>query len=456
MGIISKERVINVIDNAEIELRDCFRRLVLLKNLDDNIQDIMDFQPKLAVCLYDLMLFYRELCQEEKQLIEQKASFDNEQFKSYMASNSKNKTAIKEMINIGKSLGDSFVWFFYRDNLDELEKHFKHKSTGLFVLGIGGLGELEFIKNTSTISGNVVLYHGMTSMLRVGDISLWKPGTGIIAIGELKTKPQAENHISVDVFITSKIHFIPNVGDSFSFEFDPSNISDKDRDRFQKQMNNQSNIFKKEDTIGNKELYSDYNYKLLNDLDIEKVCVNVSEDKTLMVFGVSAEGRKLSDILTGEKIDFSIPTSNHDKVEKILIKSSDNNRFALGLLDCEIFSGRIPLFWWDTNIEIIEKILFKELFISTVFNPAKFLDYFTNKGYSTVLDKKGKIIALEKYNGDKKQVFNALDMVFDLITHSFMKCDAAIKMVDTFLSEVENIDVDLNTMVNMKIRHNGL
>ena|GEM_PF-2824832 len=457
MDIISKEHVISVIDKAEAELRDCFRRLVLLKNMDASIQKIMDFQPKLAFCLHDLMGFYHRLCQEEKQIIKRKTSFNDEQFRNHMATNSEYKKAITEVINIGKHLGDSFVWFFYRDNLEELEKHLKHKTTGLFVSGIGALGELEFIKNSPTLNEYVVLYHSMTSMLRIGDISLWKPGTGIIGIGEIKTKEKSGNCICVNVFITSTTPITPNIDKSYSFEFQANSIPNKDKSRLQRQLKTQSNALKKEDKIGSKELYSDYNFDLLNGLDAEESSMNVSQDSTLIVFGHNLAREKLSDILTNENKEITIPNSHYDKMKDFFIGGVANSVPIVRCFDCKVSNGRIPVFWWDSDIEIIEKILFKELLVTIAFNPARFFNYFIAKGYSTVTNKKGEIIALDKRDGNKGQVFNALPMMFDLITHSFMKCDSVIEIVNAFLIEIENMEVEpnINVLVNMKIQNSG-
>ena len=46
---------------------------------------------------------------------------------------------------------------------EELEKHYMHPDNGLFVSGIGGRGEIEFIKGNPTIDGYLVVYHAITN-----------------------------------------------------------------------------------------------------------------------------------------------------------------------------------------------------------------------------------------------------------------------------------------------------
>ena len=90
-------------------------------------------------------------------------------------------------------------------NRPELDMHFEHPSTGLFVAGIGGKGEIEFIKNNQNLDGLFVVYHGITDMLRVGDFSLYANGMGIVGVGELKSQRKGDC-ISITANITSKVN----------------------------------------------------------------------------------------------------------------------------------------------------------------------------------------------------------------------------------------------------------
>ena len=205
MKLTTKDDVKCIIDSAEKILYECFEMLLSLKHARDNLGDIiLTFQPKLAECLYNLMQFYHKLKSENKDLISQKSSYDAVDFSKAMAENASFQRIIKTTIEIGKSLGDAYAWFFFRDNKLELNKHFSHKSTGLYTSGIGGLGELEFIKNTQNIDGLYVLYHGITSMLRIGDFSLYALDGGIVGVGELKTKHE-EDTLKVFATITTKV-----------------------------------------------------------------------------------------------------------------------------------------------------------------------------------------------------------------------------------------------------------
>ena len=123
---------------------------------------------------------------EVNEYIEIKESLDKEDFLEKMQKWKNQKLEIKEVISIGKSIGDSFAYIFYRDSIEELEKHYKHPDNGLFVSGIGGRGEIEFIKENPTIDGYLVVYHSITNMLRIGDFSVCSLDGKVIGTGEIK------------------------------------------------------------------------------------------------------------------------------------------------------------------------------------------------------------------------------------------------------------------------------
>ena len=123
------QRVKGAIDTAETVLCECFDMLLTLKHPDGDItKAILEFQPKLADTLFNLMLFYNELQAEKKNLIANKLCYLENDFIKAMTSNKIFSKAVRDTIEIGKSLGDAFAWIFYRDNFAEIGKHLDRKS----------------------------------------------------------------------------------------------------------------------------------------------------------------------------------------------------------------------------------------------------------------------------------------------------------------------------------------
>jgi hypothetical protein len=87
---------------------------------------------------------------------------------------------------------------------------------------------LKFLENHRVINGHLVIYHGITTFLRIGDISLIDPRTGdLAAIGELKTTKVSDRELNITgptvgpskegVLATSAIETKPDdIGDSNS------------------------------------------------------------------------------------------------------------------------------------------------------------------------------------------------------------------------------------------------
>ena len=76
----------------------------------------------------------------------------------------------------------------------------KHEAIFHTPPGVGGKGELEFIDRFKVLNSNIVLYHGTTSFLRVGDISFIKiPTLELTAIGELKTQRIGPGKLEISV-----------------------------------------------------------------------------------------------------------------------------------------------------------------------------------------------------------------------------------------------------------------
>ena len=268
--LITKEKVKEKINNANDILNKCFNMLMDIKHARDNLLDsLLNFQPLLAECLYELMSFYQELKTEEKSLIKDKKEYTLDTFKGIMKENATFSKIVSEVINIGKSLGDAFAWFFYRNNRKELDDHFRHNKTGLYVSGLGGYGELQFVKNTKFIDGLFVLYHGITSMLRVGDFSLCDIQQGVLGIGEIKTKQDGENFVST-VNISSKV----NIDSSKIYPESGLKISDsgsnkeitKDFPKLSQQLKIQDNLLKSKDAEFSSKYYLDYEYDLIKKL----------------------------------------------------------------------------------------------------------------------------------------------------------------------------------------------
>lgn len=188
----SKTAITKVLDEVEVELKRCWRTLAAMKDepYDERYAyELIDFQSVLAPAIFRLNDSYVLLAQAKKLAVSRKRQVNAEWFRTRMRSIAKYQHAIKTVISIAKALGDSFAWIFYQRERELITRHLERERLDHTPPGIGGRGELEFIKQVKHIDGQLVLFHGITTFLRLGDISLIDLGTRTVtALGELKTK----------------------------------------------------------------------------------------------------------------------------------------------------------------------------------------------------------------------------------------------------------------------------
>ena len=453
--LITKERVNSIIDATEETLNKCFGMLMDMKHASDAFGDaLMNFQPILAECLYETMRFYQELQSEKDFIISQKSTWDPHIFKKAITTNAKYLKTVKEAITIGKTLGDAFSWFFYSQNRTELDIHFEHPSTGLFVAGVGGKGEIEFIKNHQNLDGLFVVYHGITDMLRVGDFSLYANGIGIVGVGELKSQREGDR-ISITVNITSKvnINLPPEVVNSeLSFD-ERTKLLQKSFPALPKQIEEQDRLMKAKESEHSSNFYSDYEYEVVNGLSrVSPLALNA--DNSLLLCATWSKYNSLFDTLFYEE-HVDVPEGLSSYALELMKPESPYNEVIISEIDTQMFFPRMPIFWWKISDELCRDIYFKRVMISTFFNPAKLLRYFTDEGFQVVSLGKTEDIKLQKITDGKCMEFGSLQMYMDLIHHSMMRTEAVFSIAKKVIDDFESGKIPLGTKVDMRIRLNN-
>lgn len=441
---MEQKDIMQVIGKAEVELKTCFNYLMDFKHGEFSSADvILDFQPRLANCLYTVMQEYQKLCQNERIHISKKSIYTREEFSLIMSSLAKCKNALKQVIEIGKAMGDGFAWFFYRNNFDELDKQMEHKGTGLFPAGIGGRGEVQFIKHNQNIDGLFTLYHSITNMLKIGDFSLCTIDGGVHGIGELKSK-QNDQKLIVKAYISSKVDIDIRSQESNSDE-------PFDFERLKRQLKQQDSLLQKGIKSDRKaELMGDYQYDLIEEALINDKKISISRDKSMFVY-CNVKDLKLADLLLndeykqneehGVKVD-----AIQSAAEEIINNDFKYNGFQICEVDMRMMPFRKPIIWWDLEDYIIEMIIFKRLQIVTITNIGAFYDLLEKHGY--VIQKSGKsetTFDIYKKVNNGKASFENQAMFSDLIYHDFMKMSTVVDSLNKMLNDLAK-DVNKGNM----------
>lgn len=451
--IITKDIVKEKVISAETILDECFELLLDFKHRRGDLGNILEnFQPKLAECLHNLMQFYHELQQEKKKLISQKEQYNKQEFSAIMSDNASFSKVVRKTIEIGKNLGDAYVWFFFRDNRPELDKHFNHAPTGLFVGGIGGLGELEFIKHTPTLNGSYVLYHGITTMLRIGDFSLYN-GNGIVGVGELKTK-QDGVFLNITANITSRLDAFPyditEIKKQSSHSGEKIKEMEKDFPLLKKQLEAHTELMNIKDPKHSSDLYASYEYDLINTISPDNP-ITINSDNSLLLLASWNKGNDLFERLFVEETDYKVPISFSEKVLLLTKQPSQYDKIILGQLIPKMHLLSIPILWWNINDNICKDLYFSKVDITTVFNPAKLLKYYIDDGFTVSAPGGLKTFEISKEINGYCIGVHHFESICYLITNSLMKTRDVYAFSCKVTDAIASGKIAPNTNINMII-----
>lgn len=453
---VTKQMVVTAIDKAEARYLHCFSFFNINVPSENQIK-VNDFQHFLADTMLSIMRLYQSVCQEKDYLIGRKCTYKKSWFASRMATLDIYKKVLSETINIGKDLGDGFIWFFYKDNMDELEKNLNHKSVGLFTTGIGAEGEVEFIRNHEMLYGYFVLYHGITSILRIGDFSLYHPQHGVVGIGELKTVEE-NGHLVVSAYVTSKGPLFESDGSTTSVEFDYSSAKVINVDKFKQQMLVIEETLRRIEQEGQQaEIYSDDIQPILNRLVTKTESIEVDVENKLLVIGIPINTRKLSSTLFYNFV--SNPNELGQKIVEalkyIMPEESEYNRICLGEIPHKTAFGETPLLWWNINAGVKKRLLFRNLHVTTIFNPVDIFKYFLSNGYH--IEEKvgpdgsmGHVNCSKAFNGKKMTVAN-IEWMFDAVSHNLSTVKFVISVMEMFLAQADPDKIHQPTKINLRM-----
>ena len=468
-NLITKGDLRDVLDLTYQTYDKCWNTLIKFEGskLDrDFFPELMNFQPMLCRGMLKLEKIFHSIAQEKRRLIARKKSLSIKWFKQRMKNLSDYQNAIEQCIWIGKSLGDAFVWIFYENERTLLAEHRKHKEICHLPVGIGGIGELAFITQIKKLGDCYIIYHGITTILRHGDISLFDlKRKKIVAIGDLKSKQEEKGVAKVRFVFTGltpeDVEKINRSLQSSSTE-GPSNSKKNDllmdfpppmREHLTNQLNQISSAleqrekgpyFKKSGVFENhiKELNI-----LYKNLKTGKFVYQAASPSLLLL---AYKYRKQSfplKLIGRSRIDFPAKLKKIESGISSIIDHSRNDN----LLYYETFfytktgavrnlPGTVPLFWWPLNKEFVREIIFQEVFVFTFFNPRHFLIKLEANGFTIEHDEGKNSFKVSKDINGIMHVMQPFNHYFGLIMNNLLSEDAVIYMLNDVYGTVGEHD----------------
>lgn len=455
--MFSGKQVEDALNLAGADFDWCWNAVFKLQGRSKGLsaEDLYNFQPRLFDGLDRLSKAYRAVRQEEKRLISRKSVYNPKWFATRMRKLKKYRDVILEALAIGKSIGDGFVWMFYRDERYLIDKHLNEQRQKLIPGQIGGLGERIMVEKIKRMDDHLILSHAITSFLRLGDVSLYNLKTGkVTAIGEVKTSYLGNDQYNLSLsMVSGEVDGIPRPKVSAPIEDKgPPPLEPRLAQKLRQQMKAMGNALReaeKQKTASEESTISQemkFHYSKLGRVikQAEKAGIaTIKADRGLLIVAIRNDGKPgLSERLMGKsqaiirKLD-SVPKAAISITSR---KLEDNSMMigSIGAGDIELCFSRegLPLVWWPLKKEDVRKILFREVMIVTLFNPAFLWRDLRDRGFTVESKHRGKVTVSRRIGDDAIDLEN-FDYYYRMVTHSLMSEQAVMRMVDQFLEVCE-------------------
>jgi len=464
---MNRDQIKTTINKAEADFEKCFKTLAKVKRYivqpaQGIGEELLDFQKILAERLFSIENTRRTIIREQKKMHTRKKHVSAKWYARRLKTLKNYNAALVQCSNIGKAIGDAFVWLFYAGERKLINEHLKQPPIPPMPIGIGGIGELKFITEAPNIEGHLTIYHGITNLLRLGDVSFVDLKTlKVFAIGEIKTKPTGEGQLTVlvkSVGLKSRGFDDRKIQKTTKLE-KPIHFDKKFDENLQKQLRNISTSLKNTEKKSRKstKFVGDY---IFNDVEScvknskRRILTHCKASDGLLLGCYRTTKRSLFAKLMSEEVDFKIDSEDlMEYVNQVSDSTLPHNCLLHGsiLYDAKGAAlsriGTSPPFWGNLKIETLKEMYFKDVIVYSLFNPVYLFESLEKLGIE-ITGKKGKWFANKK--DDKVDFrFEGFSYFISLITDHLQHESTVYETIKTFLNKVESEEIKISGRANL-------
>jgi hypothetical protein len=469
------QNISKALDETQDEYSNLFDDLILLKNFNSkrfHSKVVFEFQYKLGLRLYKLASLRNEIIVHERKLIDKKQLLNSNWFVQKMRLYKKFKESIDNCIDIGKTLGDAFVWHFYQFNLKELFKHCEHEENKIPPVGIGGIGELEFIKKYFIINDHFALLHGITNFLRVGDVSfISMKDFHLTSLGEIKTQRADKEYLTVNLTAIDSVNrkFFNNLKlegvkerDIYKEYFNPGRLK-RQVEKMKTILRPPKDDVKKSD---DKLIYDNYYIKELEEAidGVKGKIFNMKRVNPRLLFVANQITSKVFSKRMFEKENIKMFKKREKEISDEIITLFDmqnpNHSIQYGSLHFDTklrpktLIGTSPIFWYPIRPDILKDIYFQNVFVLSMFNPTQLFLDLGKKGLEFIRDEHTGKLFFGKKIGEKTLWFENLSYFLNLIKDHLQTEEAVITAIMQIVSLAESQkDLKMGLKIQPEIYH---
>jgi len=471
---VTRRRVKHIVDKAEHEFTWCWSVLADLRfNIEKvGILELVEWQPRLAKALFALERCYHELKHQDKALVKRKASVKDAYLRSQLQKSRALRAILDRTIDIGRVLGDSFAWLFYQKEHKLMSDHQKRKHVPRMATGVGGMGEITYLENLPVVNDYLVIYHGTTTFLRLGDISMVDMRSfQVVAIGELKSHRLSPTEITINVnLVGEKLprDLVPRAKAPRRRDRKPPSavkLDQKQTERLRRQVSAIGAAFKQPAVNrfeGNHDLTVEWNIDKLADVAARANTTRaayIKADRGLLLMALRLRKRTLwSTFAKAPKSSFLSKLDGLGKAPREIIDPAlPNNSVTIGWLlyppkeRYSLMVGMRPIAWWSLPKDVLESLIFRRLAVMTLYNPAFLIKDLRDLGYAVQCDPDATLTVTKPFRG-ASLLLAGFDYYRLLIQRYLLPETAVLAMLANSLAAIEAKEFPMPATIALDFR----
>ena len=389
---ISRARVSTAINEAHRTFLKCFDTLALFKQRKVQAERLVAFQYDLGSALFALDRHYDEITAQKRAVVARKSAVSPRWFRAALQRLDRYAKALDGAVRIGKQLGDTFAWLFYHGDTHLLNEHLKHQGQRHTPPGIGGKGELAFIRHPGIFPDHLLLYHGITTYLRLGDVSLVHlPTMTISGVGELKTQPINDQEATITIVLIGENDILQERMKALKEQAPRTTaprppMPQRQKDRLQRQIRRMTGLVGI--TPATKSAPSNVFANLHQLEDVIKTAgpqlTHRKIDDGLAIVAARLDG---APTLASRLLPRSSPKCARmirpakDIAMALVDTTSNQNSLIMQEITTGFHPGFTPLFWSPLSAGVLKPLFFMEVAAWTWFNPLHLVRKLRARGY---------------------------------------------------------------------------
>jgi hypothetical protein len=373
--------------------------------------------------------------------------------------------------DIGRSIGDAFVWFFLSQSQQFLHDHLRAQPSGYIPVGVGGRGEIEFMRQVR-LPHHLVLYHGITSFLRIGDVSFVDTRSlQVVGIGELKTTEVAPRQLSIKLHMVAVrdaniFPIIESIERANTPAEDPSTSKDLPKTakhRLEKQVKFMSEALKQQPPDSNTDIHDAYCFDELSKMSSRiKTSPHAYQQigPGLLLIAIRAQQRSFV-----RRVMTQVPAA--DIVQRLKGLSDaviglfdpntkPDNRLIIGGVKTTIDAAAVPVFWWSIDLDFAERLYFRELELVTAYNPAHLIGRLRSEGFEVESIENGDRLDYRLSRtlavGSRVEI-GGMWFFLQMIQSHLMKEDKVLEMLLSLIHSANEGTLPSNSRIDLSLVH---